>query len=50
MHCGERLLIRMGAQSAPSRLEMDYSWYVIMDDNYTCFDLKEKKEYAIQLQ
>lgn len=50
MHCGERFRIRMGTQSALCRLEMDYSWHVIMDDNYTCFDLKEKKEYYIQLQ
>jgi hypothetical protein len=39
-----------GTQSVLCRIEMNYSWYVIMDDNYTCFDLKEKKEYAIQLQ
>jgi hypothetical protein len=50
LHCGESFRIRMGTQSVLCRLEMDYTWYVIMGDCYTCFDLKEKKEYYIQLQ
>ena len=47
VHCGEHLKIFIGKQGFPCRLELDWSWYVILPD--TRFSLHKNTVYTVQI-
>lgn len=47
MHCGEHLNLFIGKQGFPCRLELDWSWYVILPD--TKFSLHKNTVYTVQI-
>jgi len=47
MYCGEHLNLFIGKQGFPCRLELDWSWYVILPD--TKFSLHKSTVYTVQI-
>lgn len=47
LHCGEHLEIFIGKAAVPCRLELDLSWYVIMDN--ARFYLRENDTYLVNV-